>query len=145
MLWYLQLLAVVYDAFTTIEKEKFRKLIIHKQKASNFAFNLLVSKGSPNGVSFRHFYGMMSFVDSEKCNSRKIRCNCDAFDVNNQRGKMYALKPDEICMQICSQKIGKYTVKYPVIFIFEHKIFYLTHLNSALHKYTRFRKREVEA
>jgi len=64
-----QLLAVVYDAFTTIEKEKFRKLIIHKQKASTYAFNLLVSKGNPDGVIFRHFHGMMSYVDSQKCKS----------------------------------------------------------------------------
>ncbi|CAG7819923.1 unnamed protein product [Allacma fusca] len=54
------LLAVVYDTFTTLEKEKFRKLVIHKRKACHFAFNLLVSKSNTNGIIFRHFYGLMT-------------------------------------------------------------------------------------
>ena len=29
-----QMLAVVYDAFTRIEKEKFRRLFLHKRKAA---------------------------------------------------------------------------------------------------------------
>ncbi|ODM99706.1 Two pore calcium channel protein 1 [Orchesella cincta] len=54
------LLAVVYDVFTSLEKEKFRKLVIHKRKACHFAFNLLISKSNTNGIIFRHFYGMMT-------------------------------------------------------------------------------------
>lgn len=34
----LKLLAVVYDAFSRIEKEKFRRLFLHKRKASQHAF-----------------------------------------------------------------------------------------------------------
>jgi len=57
---------------------------------------------------------------------------------------MHALKTDEICMQVCPQKIGKYAVKYTVVFsVFDLKIVYLTHLNSACHEYARFRIRKV--
>uniref|UniRef100_T1IK76 Ion transport domain-containing protein n=1 Tax=Strigamia maritima TaxID=126957 RepID=T1IK76_STRMM len=38
------MLAVVYETFTVIEKEKFRKLLLHKRKACQHAFKLLVSK-----------------------------------------------------------------------------------------------------
>jgi hypothetical protein len=39
----LQMLAVVYDTFTRIEKEKFRRLFLHKRKAAQHAFRLLVT------------------------------------------------------------------------------------------------------
>ncbi len=64
---YFQLLAVVYDTFTSLEKDKFRKLVIHKRQACHYAFNLLVSKSNPNGIIFRHFYGMMTQFASKKC------------------------------------------------------------------------------
>ncbi len=38
-----QMLAVVYDTFTRIEKEKFRRLFLHKRKAAQHAFRLLVT------------------------------------------------------------------------------------------------------
>lgn len=60
------LLAVVYDTFTTLEKEKFRKLVVHKRQACHYAFNLLVSKSNPNGIIFRHFYGMMTQYSPKK-------------------------------------------------------------------------------
>jgi len=41
-------------------------------------------------------------------------------------------------------KIGKYAVKYAVVFsVFDLKIVYLTHLRSAFQKYARCRIREV--
>jgi len=56
-------------------------------------------------------------------------------ELKYQRGKMHAnMLP----------KIGKYAVKYAVIFsVFELKIVYLTDLNSDFHKYTRFQIRKV--
>jgi len=54
------LLAVVYDTFTSLEKDKFRKLVVHKRQATTFAFNLLVSKSHPQGILFRHFYGLLT-------------------------------------------------------------------------------------
>ena len=54
-----------------------------------------------------------------------------------QRGTIHALKPKYTNML---PKIGKYAVKYGVVFsVFDLKILYLTHLNSAFHTYTRFR------
>ena len=55
-----QMLAVVYDAFTRIEKEKFRRLFLHKRKAAQHAFRLLVTKERPEEVSFQHFEGLLS-------------------------------------------------------------------------------------
>ena len=39
-----QFLAVVYDAFLKIEKDKLRKLLVHRRLACQFAFKLLVSR-----------------------------------------------------------------------------------------------------
>lgn len=44
------MLAVVYETFTGIEKDKFRKLLLHKRKACKLAFRLLVSKQSPDAI-----------------------------------------------------------------------------------------------
>lgn len=40
----LQLLAVVYDAFSEMEKRKLKKLWLHERKACQLAFKLLVTK-----------------------------------------------------------------------------------------------------
>ena len=53
------MLAVVYDAFTTTMKEKFRKLYLHKRKAAQHAFGLLVTKERPDQISFQHFEGLI--------------------------------------------------------------------------------------
>ena len=53
------LLAVVYDTFTTTMKEKFRRLYLHKRKAAQHAFGLLVTKEKPDLVSFQHFEGLI--------------------------------------------------------------------------------------
>lgn len=56
-----QMLAVVYDTFTGIEKDKFRKLLLHKRQACILAFRLLVSKQNPDHIRFKHFYGLMRY------------------------------------------------------------------------------------
>ena len=40
----LQLLAVVYDTFSGLEKKKLRKLFFHKRQGCQLAFRLLVTK-----------------------------------------------------------------------------------------------------
>ncbi|VEN34802.1 unnamed protein product [Callosobruchus maculatus] len=55
------MLAVVYETFTGIEKDKFRKLLLHKRQACKLAFRLLVSKQTPNHVRFKQFLGLMRY------------------------------------------------------------------------------------
>lgn len=55
------MLAVVYETFTAIEKDKFRKLLLHKRRACQLAFRLLVSKQNPSSIRFRQFYGLMRY------------------------------------------------------------------------------------
>ncbi|KAK7873151.1 hypothetical protein R5R35_006372 [Gryllus longicercus] len=55
------MLAVVYETFTRIEKEKFRKLLLHKRKACQHAFRLLVSKKDPNRMKFKQFAGVLRY------------------------------------------------------------------------------------
>jgi two pore calcium channel protein 1 len=55
------MLAVVYEAFTRIEKDKFRKLLLHRRKACQHAFRLLVTRINPTKISFRHFEGLMLY------------------------------------------------------------------------------------
>lgn len=62
------MLAVVYETFTTIEKEKIKKLILHKHKGSELAFNLLVSKDHSKQLRFKQFQGLMKYFAAEKCN-----------------------------------------------------------------------------
>uniref|UniRef100_A0A8C4QMT8 Two pore segment channel 1 n=1 Tax=Eptatretus burgeri TaxID=7764 RepID=A0A8C4QMT8_EPTBU len=52
------LLAVVFDSFNEVEKLKFKSLLLHKRAATEHAYRLLLS---PQGVSFRHFMGLMRF------------------------------------------------------------------------------------
>ncbi|GIX76970.1 two pore calcium channel protein 1 [Caerostris darwini] len=63
------MLAVVYETFTRIEKDKFRKLLLHRRKACQLAFRLLVTKNSPLQMSFRHFEGLMKYF---KPRNRKL-------------------------------------------------------------------------
>ncbi|XP_048875968.1 two pore channel protein 1 isoform X4 [Brienomyrus brachyistius] len=55
------LLAVVFDTFNDVEKMKFKSLLLHKRSAIEHAFQLLVSKQRPNGVSLKQFDGLMRF------------------------------------------------------------------------------------
>lgn len=43
-LFFLQLLAVVFDTFNDVEKMKFKSLLLHKRSAIDHAFQLLVSR-----------------------------------------------------------------------------------------------------
>ncbi|XP_048369963.1 two pore channel protein 1 isoform X2 [Sphaerodactylus townsendi] len=55
------LLAVVFDTFNDIEKMKFKSLLLHKRTAIQHAYQLLVSKQRPSGISFKQFDGLMRF------------------------------------------------------------------------------------
>ncbi|CAH0546809.1 unnamed protein product [Brassicogethes aeneus] len=55
------MLAVVYETFTAVEKDKFRKLLLHKRQACKLAFRLLVSRQTPNGMKFKQFHGLMQY------------------------------------------------------------------------------------
>ncbi|KAI5634199.1 ion transport protein domain-containing protein [Phthorimaea operculella] len=53
------MLAVVYETFTRIEREKCRALLLHRRRATRHAFRLLVSRRAPHAVRLRHFAGLM--------------------------------------------------------------------------------------
>ncbi|KAA0716650.1 Two pore calcium channel protein 1 [Triplophysa tibetana] len=55
------LLAVVFDTFNGVEKMKFKSLLLHKRSAIDHAFQLLVSRQRPDGVSLKQFDGLMRF------------------------------------------------------------------------------------
>ncbi|CAG0916598.1 unnamed protein product [Notodromas monacha] len=55
------MLAVVYASFWQIEKDKFRNLLLHKRKACQRAFRLLVSKKNPDHITFKHFEGLLKY------------------------------------------------------------------------------------
>ncbi|XP_071448178.1 two pore calcium channel protein 1-like [Hetaerina americana] len=62
------LLAVVYDTFTSIERNKFKKLWLHKRKACRHAFHLLTSRHPSHNrlLPFMHFRGLMHFYAPKK-------------------------------------------------------------------------------
>ncbi|XP_047521917.1 two pore channel protein 1-like isoform X2 [Pieris napi] len=53
------MLAVVYETFTRIEREKCRALLLHRRGAARRAFRLLVSRRAPHAVKLRHFVGLI--------------------------------------------------------------------------------------
>uniref|UniRef100_A0AAY5EHV4 Ion transport domain-containing protein n=1 Tax=Electrophorus electricus TaxID=8005 RepID=A0AAY5EHV4_ELEEL len=55
------LLAVVFDTFNGVEKVKFKSLLLHKRSAMRHAFQLLVSRQRPDGVSLKQFDGLLRF------------------------------------------------------------------------------------
>uniref|UniRef100_A0A3P9KTL9 Two pore segment channel 1 n=1 Tax=Oryzias latipes TaxID=8090 RepID=A0A3P9KTL9_ORYLA len=55
------LLAVVFDTFNDVEKMKFKSLLLHKRSAIDHAFQLLVSRQRPMGVSLKQFDGLMRY------------------------------------------------------------------------------------
>lgn len=60
------LLAVVYDTFAMNEKEKFRKLFMHRREGAQIAFRLLAEPDAQSGelaVSVERFIGMLAFFD----------------------------------------------------------------------------------
>ena len=60
------MLAVVYDVFTRKEREKFKALFLHKRKAAQYGFGLLVTRDRRDRVSFEHFEGMMAHFRPRK-------------------------------------------------------------------------------
>lgn len=61
------MLAVVNETFTSRERDKFKKLFLHKRKACQHAFRLLVSKQDPDKMRFRQFEGLMRYYAPNKC------------------------------------------------------------------------------
>jgi two pore calcium channel protein 1 len=59
-------MAAVYEIFTRREKEKFHKLLLHRRKACQKAFKLLVSRRQPNKIQYRQFMGLMRYLN-QKC------------------------------------------------------------------------------
>ncbi|XP_078040114.1 two pore segment channel 1 isoform X1 [Augochlora pura] len=55
------MLAVVNETFTAAERDKFKKLFLHKRKACQHAFKLLVTKQNPDKMKFRQFEGLMRY------------------------------------------------------------------------------------
>ncbi|XP_042564467.1 two pore calcium channel protein 1 isoform X1 [Clupea harengus] len=49
------LLAVVFDTFNGVEKMKFKSLLLHKRSAIDHAFQLLVRRQRPDGVTLKQF------------------------------------------------------------------------------------------
>ncbi|KAK0159692.1 hypothetical protein PV327_010782 [Microctonus hyperodae] len=60
------MLAVVNETFTSAERDKFKKLFLHKRRACQHAFKLLVSKQNPNQMRFRQFEGLMRYYAPNK-------------------------------------------------------------------------------
>ncbi|XP_043497418.1 two pore calcium channel protein 1-like isoform X1 [Polistes fuscatus] len=60
------MLAVVNETFTSAERDKFKKLYLHKRKACQHAFKLLVSKQNPDKMKFRQFEGLMRYYAPHK-------------------------------------------------------------------------------
>ena len=61
------MLAVVNETFTSAERDKFKKLFLHKRKACQHAFKLLVSKQNPDQMRFKQFEGLMRYYAPQKC------------------------------------------------------------------------------
>lgn len=56
-------MAAVYETFTRKEKEKFHKLLLHRRKACQEAFKLLVSRKQPDKIQYRQFMGLMRHLN----------------------------------------------------------------------------------
>ena len=48
------------------EREKFKALFLHKRKAAQYGFGLLVTRDRRDRVSFEHFEGMMTHFRPRK-------------------------------------------------------------------------------
>jgi len=70
------MLAVVYETFTSIERDKFRKLLLHKRQACKNAFKLLLTKENPNQMEFPQFEGVMRYYAPKKGKIKSILLNC---------------------------------------------------------------------
>ncbi|RWS03249.1 two pore calcium channel protein 1-like protein [Dinothrombium tinctorium] len=75
------MLAVVYEAFTRMERIKFKKLLLHRRSACHHAFRLLVTRNNPTQMSFKHFAGLMNFY-KPNATKKEIYLMFKALDVN---------------------------------------------------------------
>ena len=55
------MLAIVFVSFSNIEREKFRKLFLHKRAACQHAFQLLISHLNQNGIAYQHLDGLLRY------------------------------------------------------------------------------------
>lgn len=60
------MLAVVCETFTTIEKEKMKKLYLHKRKGCDLAYNLLISRNPSKELYFKQFRGLMKYFTPDR-------------------------------------------------------------------------------
>ena len=67
------MLAAVYASFSTMEKKKFHALLLHRRKAAQHAFRLLLSRNYRHGINLHHFRGLMRHVDASKCKKKNTK------------------------------------------------------------------------
>lgn len=65
------MLAVSYEKYSSVEREKFRRLFLHRRLCCRHAFNLLTSDEHPDSVIFKHFEGVVKII---KPGISKLRC-----------------------------------------------------------------------
>ena len=78
-------MAAVYEIFTRKEKEKFHKLLLHRRKACQEAFKLLVSRRQPNRIQYRQFMGLMRYLN-RKCSMFDAYLIFKALDTDQNGG-----------------------------------------------------------
>uniref|UniRef100_A0AAR2JF58 Ion transport domain-containing protein n=1 Tax=Pygocentrus nattereri TaxID=42514 RepID=A0AAR2JF58_PYGNA len=88
------LLAVVFDTFNGVEKVKFKSLLLHKRSAIEHAFQLLVSRQRPDGVSLKQFDGLLRFYRPRM----SARDRFLTFKALNQSGTTMLSSIDLICL-----------------------------------------------
>lgn len=65
------MLAVSYEKYSTVAKEKFRCLFLHRRLCCRHAFALLCSESNPNGITFVRFEGVVKII---KPGISRLRC-----------------------------------------------------------------------
>ncbi|KAK4010715.1 two pore calcium channel protein 1 [Daphnia magna] len=60
------LLAAVYASFSSMERKKFQQLLLHRRKAAQHAFRLLLSRSNRGGITLQHFRGLLRNVDPSR-------------------------------------------------------------------------------
>lgn len=65
------MLAVSYEKYSSVEREKFRRLFLHRRLCCRHAFNLLTSDEHPDCVIFKHFEGVVKIL---KPGISRLRC-----------------------------------------------------------------------
>lgn len=65
------MLAVSYEKYSSVAKEKFRRLFLHRRLCCRHAFNLLTSDANPEGITFKRFEGVVRII---KPGISRLRC-----------------------------------------------------------------------